>query len=54
MENCGLHKVRKHKDIKVSDKIVTLNISAKFDSQNKIKPHLQSQKENREDQERGW
>ena len=37
MKNCGRCKVRKHKEIKVSDKIVTLNISAKFDSLNKIK-----------------
>ena len=36
MKNCGRHKVRKHKDIKGSDKIVTLNISAKFDSLDKI------------------
>ena len=32
MENCGCHKVRKHKEIKGSDKYVTLEISAKFDS----------------------
>ena len=32
MKNCGRRKVRKHKEIKGSDKIVTLNISAKFDS----------------------
>ena len=31
MKNCGRQKVRKHKDIKGSDKIVTLNVSAKFD-----------------------
>ena len=36
MKNCGRHKVRKHKEIKGSDNIVTLNISAKFDSLNKI------------------
>ena len=36
MINCGRHKVRKHKEIKGSDKIVTLNVSAKFDSLNKI------------------
>ena len=30
-------KVRKHKEIKGSDKIVTLNVSAKFDSLNKMK-----------------
>ena len=36
MKNCGRRKVRKHKDIKGSDKCVTLNISEKFDSLNKI------------------
>ena len=36
MKNCGCRKVRKHKDIKGSDKIVTLNISEKFDSLNKM------------------
>ena len=42
MKNCGCCKVRKHKDIKGSDKCVTLNIyeilniSEKFDNQNKI------------------
>ena len=36
-EKCGCRKVRKHKEIKGSDKIVTLNISAKFDSLNKMK-----------------
>ena len=36
-ENFGCCKVRKHKEIKGSDKIVTLNISTKFDSQNKMK-----------------
>ena len=34
MKNCGRRKVRKHKEIKGSDKIVTLNVSAKFDSLN--------------------
>ena len=37
MKNCGRRKVRKHKDIKGNDKIVTLNVSAKFDSLNKMK-----------------
>ena len=37
MKNCGRRKFRKHKDIKGSDKCVTLNISAKFDSLNKMK-----------------
>ena len=36
MKNCGRRKVRKHKEIKVGDKIVTLDISAKFDSLNKM------------------
>ena len=36
MKNCGRCKFRKHKEIKGSDKIVTLNVSAKFDSLNKI------------------
>ena len=36
MKNCGRCKVRKHKDIRGSDKCVTLNISKKFDSINKI------------------
>ena len=36
MKNCGRQKVRKHKEIKGSDKIVTSNVSAKFDSLNKM------------------
>ena len=36
MKNCGCRKVRKHKEIKGSDKIATLNVSAKFDSLNKV------------------
>ena len=42
MKNCGRHKVRKHKEIKGSDKCVTLNIyeilniSEKFDDLNKM------------------
>ena len=36
MKNCGCCKVRKHKEIKGSDKIVTLNVSAKFYSLNKM------------------
>ena len=35
MKICGRRKVRKHKEIKGSDKIVTMNVSAKFDSLNK-------------------
>ena len=37
MKNCGRCKVRKHKEIKGSYKIVTLNISEKFYSLNKMK-----------------
>ena len=37
MKTCVRCKVRKHKEIKGSDKIVTLNISVKFDSLNKMK-----------------
>ena len=36
-KNCGRRKVRKHKEIKGSDKIVTLNVSAKFDSLENMK-----------------
>ena len=35
MKNCGRRKFSKHKEIKGSDKIVTLDVSAKFDSMNK-------------------
>ena len=35
MKNCGRCKVRKNKEIKGSDNIFTLNVSAKFDSLNK-------------------
>ena len=36
MKNSGRRKVRKHKEIKGSDKIVSLNVSAKFDSLNNM------------------
>ena len=36
MKKCGRLNVRKHRDIKGSDKYVTLNISLKFDSLDKI------------------
>ena len=36
MKNYGRCKVRKHKEIKGSDKCITLNISEKFDSLNKM------------------
>ena len=37
MKSCGRIKVRKHKDIKGSDKYFTLDISSKFDSMYKMK-----------------
>ena len=36
MKNCGCRIVRKHKEIKGSDNIFTLNVSTKFDSLNKM------------------
>ena len=37
IKNCSRRKVRKHKDINGSGKYVTLDISSKFDSMNKMK-----------------
>ena len=37
MKNCGRRNIRKHREIKGSDKYVTLDISLKFDSLDKIK-----------------
>ena len=37
MTNCGRRNVRKHKYIRGSDKYVTLDISSKFDSLDKMK-----------------
>ena len=37
MKNCGRRNVRKHKEIKGDDKYVTLDISLKFDSLDKMK-----------------
>ena len=37
MKNCGRRNIRKHKEIRVSDKYVTLDISSKSDSLDKIK-----------------
>ena len=45
MKNCDRRKVRKHKVIKFSDKIVTLDISAKFDSLNKMETTYSESKE---------
>ena len=53
MKHCGHFNVREHKNIKGSDKYVTLDISSKFDSLEKIKSHLQNQKVNRKDKKIG-
>ena len=53
MKNCGCHRVRKHKEIKDSDKIFTLDISAKFDSLNKMKTTFSGSKENFERSRKG-
>ena len=45
MKNCCRRKVRKHKEIKGSDNIFTLNVSAKFDSLNKMKTISSESKE---------
>ena len=45
MKNCGRRKVRKHKEIRGSDKIVTLDISVKFDSLNKMETTSSESKE---------
>ena len=36
MKNCGRRTVRKHKEIRGSDKCVTLNVSEKFDILNNM------------------
>ena len=37
MKNCGRRNVRKHKEIRGSDKYVALDVSSKFDSLEKMK-----------------
>ena len=37
MKNCGRRKVSKHREIKGSDKSITLDISSKFDGLNNMK-----------------
>ena len=60
MKNCGRHKVMKHKEIRVIDKCVTLNIdeilniSENFDDLNKMETTSSESKVNWRDQERGW
>ena len=48
MKNCGSRKVRKHKDIKGSDKYVTLDISSRFDNLDKMKTTSSESKGNLE------
>ena len=45
MKNCGHRKVRKHKEIKGSDKCVTLNISENVDSLNNMETTSSESKE---------
>ena len=54
MKICGRRKARKHKEIKDSDKIVTLIISDKFDSLNKMETTSSESKGKLVNQERGW
>ena len=54
MKNCGRRRVTKHKEIRGSDKCVTLNVSAEFDSMNKMETTSSESKVNWGDQERGW
>ena len=37
MKHCGCHNIRKHREIKSSDKYITLDITLKFDSLNKMR-----------------
>ena len=46
MKNCGNRNVRKQRDIKDSDKYVTLDISLKFDSLYKMKITSSESKDN--------
>ena len=60
MKSCGRCKVRKHKEMKGSEKCVTLNIyeilniSEKFDDLNKMETTSLESKVYWRDQERGW
>ena len=53
MKNCCRHKVRKHKEIKVGYKYVTLEISSKFDSMDKMKTTSSDSKGKLEISEKG-
>ena len=54
MKICGCHNVRKHKEIKVSNKYVTLGISLKFDSLDKMKITSSKSKGKLEISGKGW
>ena len=53
VKNCVRRNVRKHREIKGSDKYVTLDISLKFDNMDKMKITSSESKENLEYQEMG-
>ena len=46
MKNCGRRNVRKHRDIKCSDKYTTLDISLKFGSLDKMRIASSDPKDN--------
>ena len=52
MKNCGRLNVRKNREIKGSDKYVTLVVSLKFDSLENMKITYSESKEKLKDQER--
>ena len=52
-KHCGRQNDKRHKEIKGSDKYVTLDIALKFDSMEKMKITYSESKENWKDQERG-
>ena len=53
MKNCSSHNVRKHKEIRGSDKYITLDISEKFDSLNKMETTYSESKEKLEGSGKG-
>ena len=53
MKNCGRLNVRKHREIKDSERYIILDISLKFGSLDNIKSNLQSQNIIWEYQKRG-
>ena len=53
MKNCGRRNVSKHREIRGSYRYVTLDISLKFDSLDKMKITSSESKEKLEDQEMG-